>query len=171
MSALEVVPADQLRIDKFDEHVLDLSFYWVNDPEIRTLIDGQHVDKAEQLRWFSTLGQRTDVLIRSIWHGNVAIGVMGLKHITSDDAEYWGYLGNKDYWGRQIGLWMIAEAVRLAQERGLRRIYLRVLPDNERAVRLYRKTGFHFVKTEDKLDPRFLVMERKIMANDQNVHE
>lgn len=73
--------------------------------------------------------------------GNPA-GAMGLKHITSHDAEYWGYIGEKKYWGKGIGAFMIDEAIKKAIVIGLQQLYLHVDRNNERAKQLYIKKGF-----------------------------
>ena len=154
------VTTSELRIDTFNKRVLNLSFNWLNDPEIQKLIDSQPVSYESQQEWFARLTSRTDIVVRSIWHLQNPIGAMGLKHITGNEAEYWGYIGEKSYWGRNIGSWMIMEAIKLAQQKGLNRLYLQVLPTNERAIKLYQKTGFNL--TENKSSQRLLRMERVI---------
>jgi RimJ/RimL family protein N-acetyltransferase len=166
MNEFAKFPVEQLRIDYFDNRALDASFIWLNDPEIQTMIDGHPVERDAQLSWFETLDKRTDILIKSIWHKTTPIGVMGLKHLTDFDAEYWGYLGDKNYWGRQIGPWMIAEAIKLGYACGIQRLYLKVLPNNERALRLYKKAGFNLIDNE--YNSRFFLMELMISVNTTN---
>ena len=81
-----------------------------------------------------------------ITFNNTPIGVMGLKNITQTQAEYWGYIGEIDFWGKGIGKLMLSHATKVATEFNLKKIYLTVLKDNARAIKLYEHFGF----TENK---------------------
>lgn len=155
------IPSVELRMGLFDKKILDLTYNWLNDPEIQALIDSKPVEYEKQQEWFDRLPSRKDFLIYSIWHNDTPIGVLGLKNVTSVSAEYWGYLGKKEYWGRGIGIWMVEEAVRVAKENNLPKIYLKVLPSNYRAIRLYQKKGFLPVEHQESL--RIIKMEKIII--------
>ena len=144
-SHLVLIPHEELNLGPFDKEVLSLSFHWLNDPEIQYMTHGKPVEKEMQLEWYATLPSRKDFLIYSIRYRNLPIGVMGLKNLKNGEAEYWGYLGNKDYWGKGIGNWMMQQIINVAANKSLHRIYLRVLPDNKRAIKLYEKFGFKLI--------------------------
>ena len=87
---------------------------------------------------------------------------MGLKHITRDEAEYWGYIGDRAYWDAGLGGEMLCFILSQAKKMGLNELYLKVHRDNARAIRLYTRFGFKTV-SEDKevLNMRLSLRESK----------
>ena len=71
--------------------------------------------------------------------GQVNIG--GLPRRMSHIAEL-SITVLKEYWGQGIGTELMNRAVSFAEKQGFDMIKLEVRSDNERAIRLYRKTGF-----------------------------
>lgn len=122
--------------------MLECSYAWLNDPVIQKMVNSQPVTHASQREWFSSLHERTNLLIRGIHYLGNPIGVFGLKNIAEREGEYWGYIGNKSYWGQGIGKWMMTTAIHLAKEHGVEKIYLKVLSENSRALNLYLQFGF-----------------------------
>nr|WP_234015053.1 GNAT family N-acetyltransferase [Cronobacter dublinensis] len=57
-------------------------------------------------------------------------------------AEYWGYIGEKDLWGKGIGKFVIEEIERIANNLGIKKLYLKVSEFNPRAIKAYHKSGF-----------------------------
>ena len=121
---------------------LDKSWEWLNDPEIKALTMTPDFTREQQLSFFESLPERKNYWIRGIAEDGIPAGAMGLKHITDHDAEYWGYIGEKKFWGKGIGSFMIGEAIKKAKLLGLRQLYLHVDPQNERAKQLYIRKGF-----------------------------
>ncbi|CAN5118076.1 GNAT family protein [soil metagenome] len=81
----------------------------------------------------------------SIEADDECIGTCGLFEMdeSSRQAELGITIGDKDYWGRGYG----REAIRLILDyafriRNLRRVWLEVHAENERAIRAYRAGGF-----------------------------
>lgn len=133
----------ELRRVPYDGHFLELSWRWLNNPEIKYLTDTPTFSQQQQHAWFAGLSQRTDYLIWGVELHGEQIGVFGIKHITLEDAEYWGYIGERKYWGRGIGQWMIRMSEAEARRRGIQRLYLRVIRDNERARKAYERAGYN----------------------------
>ena len=127
---------------RYDERLLERSWHWLNDPEIKRLTDTPDFTSEEQRSWFESLAARTDYFIWGIEIDGTPIGAFGLKHVTPESAEYWGYVGDRSRWGRGVGQWMLARACDEARRLGLRRLHLRVLRDNARAISAYRRFGF-----------------------------
>ena len=98
--------------------------------------------EEQQRNWFESLSGRSDYLIWGVVCDGRPIGACGLKHVTATDAEYWGYIGDKSFWGHGYGQSMVAFCLDKAHARGLQRVYLRVLSSNVRAQRLYQRMGF-----------------------------
>jgi len=75
----------------------------------------------------------------------IAIGTIQLTNIhpINRSAEYSVMIGNKGYWGKGAGLTATLEILNHGfNDLNLNRIYLTVLVENERAIKLYSKAGF-----------------------------
>jgi RimJ/RimL family protein N-acetyltransferase len=127
---------------KFNRLYLDLSWNWLNDPEIKQMTNTPDFTRESQQVWFSTLDDKTNYLIWGVSHKDLPIGVCGLKNITNKDCEYWGYIGDKKYWGIGLGSIIMKLLEEKAIELELESIWLRVLNDNVRAIKLYKKNGY-----------------------------
>jgi len=136
------IPPLRLSFGRFDENFLERSWHWLNDPEIKWLTMQPDFTRAEQLRWFAGLPERSDYLIFGISCAGVPIGALGLRHIAGNEAEYWGYLGDRNYWGAGLGGEMMGFIFNQARQRGLNELYLKVHKNNVRAIRLYIRVGF-----------------------------
>lgn len=128
----------------YDFNFLDRSWYWLNDPETKALTLTPDFTKEEQLNFFNSIPQRKNYWIKGILENNTPIGAMGLKNIDPIEkfGEYWGYIGNKEFWGKGIGKFMIHEACKQAKKIGLHELYLKVGSTNFRAKKLYLNLGF-----------------------------
>lgn len=148
--------AEANTVEQFDERFFAVTGEWLGNAELRRLIAAAPPHMQTRREWFETLPERTDYRIWGVCHHHEPIGCFGLKHIhpIRRDAEYWGYIGIPQYWGRNIGQWILEQAVLRARQSGLTVIYLRLLNDNQRAVRLYRKFGF----IDTAIDGQLLIM-------------
>ena len=61
------------------------------------------ITRQEQLRWFYNFDKKDDYLICDIIYEEIPIGACGLKNIRAGSAGYWGYISNKEFWGKGIG--------------------------------------------------------------------
>lgn len=147
-----------VKLVRFDRVFLQLSWDWLNDSELKELTDTPDFTRESQQSWFDTLQKQTEYLIWGISFQNVRIGACGLKNFTTDDCEYWGYIGNKEYWGKGLG----AEIMKLVEEEArslnMHSLWLKVLHKNERAIRSYHKSGY----TIEESMPSFLKMRKNI---------
>lgn len=126
----------------FSEYYLNLSRDWLNDNEIKELTNTPSVSKKTQIDWFNGLADRNDYKIWGIEVDGKPVGACGLKNITEKDCEYWGYIGEKDYWGKGVGSHILSMLIGKARNKGLKSIWLKVLKTNIRAIKLYEKYGF-----------------------------
>lgn len=134
----------------FSEKFLNLSWVWLNDDEINELTNTPKISKQAQLDWFTTLPEKIDYKIWGIEVNGEPIGACGLKNITAQNCEYWGYIGEKAYWGQGIGEIVLLSLIKKAKEYGLKTIWLKVLKTNIRAIKLYEKCGFHEIGNFDE---------------------
>lgn len=147
-----------LILKEFDEGFLKLSWKWINDPVIKELISASVITKEEQNKWFKEIRKQNDYLIWGIVADKTPIGVCGLKKITGNDCEYWGYIGEKKYWGKGLGVQMMVLMENEAREKELKSIWLQVNKSNIRATKLYEKMGY---KVEDISNSKLIM--RKII--------
>lgn len=126
----------------FDRRVLDKTWEWLHDPEIKYLMYSPDMTRESQLKWFQSLKERNDYLVEAVWRNEDPIGVVGLKNITADDAEIFGYIGDKEYWGKAIGMDMMQRVLYHARSRGLSSVYAQILKINRNSYRLHRRFGF-----------------------------
>lgn len=139
----------EVRLVNYSRLYFDLSKNWISDPELNRLIDaGELPSDINRELWYESLPFRSDYKIWGCEYGGRPIGVCGLKRITSHNAEYWGYIGEKSLWGQGIGGGYILAIQKFAKEFGLNSIYLKVLKFNARAINLYIKYGFKIDKED-----------------------
>lgn len=132
----------------FNELFLEASYCWLQDKELLYLIDGTPITKIQQSIWYEGLSKMKDYVIYGVMANGIPIGVCGLKHITRYDGEYFGYIGEKDYWGIGIGRFLIEYIEKIAKVKQLESIYLRVREDNIRAIKLYKKMNYHIISQD-----------------------
>ncbi|EKS1846393.1 GNAT family N-acetyltransferase [Cronobacter muytjensii] len=133
---------DRITLTSYDREFLELSWIWLQDPEIKKLTLTSDFTREQQMAFFNSLHDRKDYLIYGVQLGTKKIGVAGLKNIKNDVAEYWGYIGEKDLWGKGIGKFVIEEIERIANNFGIKKLYLKVSEFNPRAIKAYHKSGF-----------------------------
>ena len=132
-----------------DESWLPLTAEWLSDPDIARLTMSGDFDAGGQRAWFDSLQGRTDYAVWGIEYDGVKVGVMGLKYIGVDDgAEYFMYIGPREYWGRGISRWAFDEIVAEARSRGLRWLYGRTAKYNERAMAVNLRHGYRIVRDD-----------------------
>ena len=137
---------------KYDERFLEKSWGWFQDCELRLLTDTPKFTLEKQIEWYKNLSKRDDYFIRGIKFQLEPIGAFGIKNIIPCvNGEYWGYIGDKRYWGMGIGRWMLNRAVLYGQEMGLGKLHLRVIRINQRAIALYQHCGFIIVNEDVKM--------------------
>lgn len=136
---------------KYDQSFLSPSEKWLTDPEIKTLTNAGSFSKEDQLNWFNSLSQKTNYFIWGIEISGIKIGACGLKNISQTDCEYWGYIGEKEYWDKGIGTQILKMMESKAIELGLKSIWLQVLLHNAAAISLYVKNGYQVESTDAAL--------------------
>lgn len=132
-----------LMLVPYDKECLDLSWFWLNDPELRKLTIAPEFTREDQKKFFASLPGRTDYKAWGVaLECNEIIGAAGLKNYRSTVAEYWGYIGKKECWGKGLGQFMVAAVEAEAHKLGFTELDLKVGADNGRAISLYRRIGF-----------------------------
>ena len=147
-----------LKFVEYDRRFLLASRRWLRDPELAALTMTPPFTDEEQERWFAALASRTNYRIWGVELDDTPVGVVGLKNISAEQAEYFGYLGEKSAWGSGYGHQLMLTAINEAKLLGCQRLVLRVWRENQRAIALYSRHGFKTVR-EDGVE---LYMERHV---------
>ncbi len=147
-----------LEIVKYTEEFLPLSWKWLNDSEIKKLTMTSDFSKEDQINFFNSLSSRKNYKIFGIEFDGIKIGACGLKNIEQNRSEYWGYIGEKEYWGKGLGKEILTKMINLAINEKISSVYLKVEKNNYRAIKLYEKFGFVNKLEEDN----YLIMDKNI---------
>lgn len=147
-----------IEIVKFDTTFLEYSWKWLNDPEIREMTNTPYFNKKEQENWYHRIHVTDSYLIWGIQIDKIPIGACGLKNISKIDCEYWGYIGEKEYWGNGVGSFILQKLIEKAFEMKIQSIWLKVLKSNKRAIRLYEKMEFSLEKESES----FIYMRKRL---------
>lgn len=147
-----------ISLHPYSEQFLEKSWNWLNDPEIKHLTNTGDFSREQQQKWFQSLPTLQDYRLWGVMIDDEPAGVFGLKKIENGSAEYWGYIGEKKYWGKGYGKLIMGLIFDEAQLLGLTRLWLRVIKANPRAIKLYEKVGFSII--EDGED--FYIMQKNI---------
>ncbi len=142
----------QLQLVSYTEDILEKSWIWLNDPEIKHLTSTPEFSREDQQKWFSNLENLETYWVKGIQYNNKIIGVIGLKKIdtTNKTAEYFGYIGEKEYWGKGLSSDLFKLIFDIAKNQfSLKSLYLNVIPENTRAVKAYEKAGFTISENTD----------------------
>ncbi|MEE3410074.1 MAG: GNAT family N-acetyltransferase [Treponema sp.] len=147
-------------IDDFNEDFLKLSYKWLSDNEIRKLIMAPKISKQFQKKWYEHLKYDKTYKIFGVSHKFINVGAVGLKHIDIElgIAEYFGYIGEKKFWRKGIGRFMLNSMCEYAILNGINKLYLNVAINNIRAIKVYESNGF--VKT--RKDSKKICMEKRL---------
>lgn len=136
---------------------------WLQNDELRELIDDPRVPGLEdQLKWFKRVQQpdRKFFSLVTVPEG-ILIGNCGFVDIDSakNEAVLRITIGNPDYRGKGLGTEAVSLLLRHARtQSGWKRLTLKVLKSNLRAVRTYEKTGFKPLSEEKKKGKELLTM-------------
>lgn len=132
---------------------------WRNDKRLLDLLGNNFlfISSAVDAAWFENYISNRDKAVRLaivVADSNEYIGNVNLTslHPVNRSAEFSILIGEEAYWSKGLG--SIATRMMLEHgfnDRGLNRIYLTLLKDNTRALKLYEKMGFKVegVKRQD----------------------
>ncbi|WP_374449231.1 GNAT family N-acetyltransferase [Cloacibacterium normanense] len=147
-----------IQLVSYDKHFLEKSWNWLNDPEVKYLTNTGDFTREQQQKWFQSLPTLQNYRLWGVMIGHEPAGVFGLKKIENSSAEYWGYIGEKKFWGNGYGKLIMNLILDEARHLGLTMLWLRVIKANPRAIKLYEKLGFSII--EDGED--FYIMQKNL---------
>jgi len=138
-----------MRIRKLCEKDVPLILEWMKDPQVNRFFrfDPENVS-TETIQSFVDTSQddAENIHLACTDDDDTYLGTVSLKHINPIDknGEY-AISFRRCAQGTGAASYATKKIIRIAfEERGLERIYLNVLSDNERAIRFYEKHGFKY---------------------------
>jgi RimJ/RimL family protein N-acetyltransferase len=145
----------KVSIRPLEEKDAATSYRWRNDPEIWRFTarkpDGKITAEME-LEWIKEVLARPNEMRFAICVGDEGeyVGNVQLTNITSEDAQFHIFIGEKQYHGKGIG----TEATRLILEYAfgvlmLKQVWLKVTEENTAGLKAYLKCGFQIVARTD----------------------
>jgi diamine N-acetyltransferase len=120
---------------------------WLNDPKVLEYF-GSNVplSVAQEEKWYEGMLQDPSIIAFAIQFEGQHIGGAGFNRIDGRNAhaEVGLFIGVSELWDQGLGFDILRTMLRFGFEQmNLHRIYLRVFTENERAIHLYEKVGFH----------------------------
>lgn len=102
--------------------------------------------EARTAKWAESLAAGQSTVLVAKAGGSVAgwasFGACRDKGAPATEGEIWALYVDPAHWSRQVGCVLMQHALAQLQARGFVRCSLWVFPQNERAIRFYRKAGF-----------------------------
>jgi RimJ/RimL family protein N-acetyltransferase len=123
---------------------------WRNDKELIDLLGNNFLFIAEEVdhAWYENYLKNRAYNVRLMIlesEKSLPVGTVQLTniHLINRSAEFSIMIGNKSFWSKGAGIFSTISILKHGFENlNLNRIYLTVLEYNERAIKMYEKTGF-----------------------------
>lgn len=123
-----------------------ISWKWRNDPEVFANTVRHYsgpVTLEDELKWINEVLARPDERRFAILSDDVYVGNVYLTGITPTEAEIGIFIGNKNYWKKNIGTAAYEKIFEIAfKEIGLLSLKCSIRPENKASIRLNEKMGF-----------------------------
>ncbi len=143
---------EMVRLRPPEREDLPLFVEWLSNPDLRKFVTIRYISLGLEEQWYERLLESTGQMPPGRLHFVIEaidsaqpIGVISLENINWCDraSEVGIIVGDQAYWGKGYG----TDAMRVLLRVGfdwynLHRIDLRVIADNERAIRSYEKCGY-----------------------------
>lgn len=161
-SKLATNTGNRISLQAYDKACLDKSWVWLSDPETSALTMTPAFTRDDQTKFFEQLPLRVDYHVWGVLlDGTELIGAAGLKNPRGSCAEYWAYIGEKQYWGKGLGTGLFEAVEQKAKQLGFSDLDLKVSVANLRAISLYEKVGF-VIDSHKSAESYFQMVKRGI---------
>ena len=132
---------------------------WWRDKELLKLTSGvlRRISDREIEKYFKLMMDNRKDRHFMITADKKAIGHISLSTRKNNWHETQIVMGDKKYWGKGYGTKAIKLLIKKAKKFGISKIYLEVRPDNIRAIKAYKKSGFVKSRTKKYFDNKYLL--------------
>ena len=129
-----------------------LMLEWMHDKRVVEKLRTNFLSKTlEDCENFikSSWDDKNNLNVAIVDENDTYMGTVSLKNIKETSAEF-GITIRQCAMGKGYSIWAMKEVFRIGfEERGIKKIYWCVSPDNKRAVRFYDKNGFKRVEAKE----------------------
>lgn len=136
----DALPRDAAALLAFNRQVDRETFFLTREP------GEMNLSTEEERGWIDSLLKQDNSLILIALHGERIVGLLDFVGGTWARIRHTGEFGIsvlEEYWGSGIGSALLEELLEWARKGGvIRKIRLRVVASNERAIALYHRKGF-----------------------------
>ncbi|MDG1847202.1 MAG: UDP-4-amino-4,6-dideoxy-N-acetyl-beta-L-altrosamine N-acetyltransferase, partial [Candidatus Marinimicrobia bacterium] len=117
--------------------------------------------KNEHINFIQKLADRTDIRYFLIKQNTKVIGSINFTQINLYNSVEFGIYTNPFEDNKNAGKILESVASNYAfNELGVKKILLKVLNDNKRAINFYKKSGFRFINNKKDIEKDFSCMEK-----------
>ncbi len=145
----------KILIRPLEENDSEISWKWRNDEEVWKHTGSRPnilVTQEIEREWINNVLNQKNSRRFAITVDDKYVGNIQLTNITSENAEYHIFIGDKDFWGKGIGFSATQQIIRFAKNvLNLSQLYLFVKKENDNAFKLYQRCGFVQVSEEIKM--------------------
>ena len=140
---------EKIVLKPFTHNDVPYKVKWINNPEINQFLHYKlPLNEKDTYRWLEKIYGDNERCDLSIYLDDKPVGIIGLLHITENDAEIYITIGEKNCQGKGIAFESLKKLCIMAFEKyKLHELYLFTETGNERAVHLYQKFGMKLVGT------------------------
>ena len=129
-----------------------LMLEWMHDKRVVEKLRTNFLSKTlEDCENFikSSWDDKNNLNVAIVDENDTYMGTVSLKNIKETSAEF-GITIRQCAMGKGYSIWAMKEVFRIGfEERGIKKVYWCVSPDNKRAVRFYDKNGFKRVEAKE----------------------
>lgn len=145
-------------IDKHDIEVFRLLKIWDHDPKIQPFVMPRRSEKPIEefpadLHMAGAIKNKTKTMYM-VLDDHVPIGYMSIDtdfFMLKSTLDHVGWIsiiiGNRDYWGKHIGTWMLEALEEEGRKLGCQYFELGVFSFNEKAIKLYKRMAYNHFET------------------------
>lgn len=142
----------QIELKPLKEEHAQISYKWRNDEDVWKYTGSKPNKKItlqDELNWIREVLKRENEKRYAIIVNNQYVGNIQLTDITGETAQFHIFIGDKNFWGKNIGTVATKLMLENAKKIKLKKIYLEVNKKNLSAIKVYEKNGFIQIKEND----------------------
>ncbi len=144
-----------------------ISYKWRNNPKIWEYTynrPDKEITSEIEIQWLKRVLKKPDEKRFAIIADGKYVGNTQLTNITNEYAVLHIFIGETDYWGKNVASEAVALLIEYAKnELNLSEIYLEVNNGNKSAINLYKKLKFEFIPFKTRTN--WQIMYRNLLMS------
>ena len=151
---------------------LKISYKWRNDKKIwkETLGGGKfkktRVTFKDELEWFKRVQFNNRINLSIFVEPDKLIGNIYFSSIKKNEGVFHIVIGNKSFWNKGFGFKATIMSIYYAKiNLNIKKLYLQVKQSNTAAIKIYKKIGFKFIRSNKKSEKKMKLLTNKLKWN------